>query len=122
MVLKFINEQMEALQIPYEFGEWTSEVQYPYFVGECTEVESVTEDGGSEASFILTGFHRGDFITLDEIKNKVKKHFPSVHGLRVQTESGAIAAFYGGAFFIPTGEAKLRKIQINLKIKTWEGV
>ena len=122
MILKFINEQMEALQIPYEFGEWTSDVQYPYFVGECTEVESVTEDGGSEASFILTGFHRGDYITLEEIKNKIKKHFPSVHGLRVQTESGAIAAFYGGAFFVPTGEAKLRKIQINLKIKTWEGV
>ena len=122
MVLQFINEQMEALEIPYEFGEWTSDVQYPYFVGECTEVESVTEDGGSEASFILTGFHRGDYITLEEIKNKIKKHFPSVHGLRVQTESGAIAAFYGGAFFVPTGEAKLRKIQINLKIKTWEGV
>ena len=122
MVLQFINEQMETLEIPYEFGEWTSDVQYPYFVGECTEVESVTEDGASEFSFILTGFHRGDFITLEEIKNKIKKHFPSVHGLRVQTESGAIAAFYGGAFFVPTGEAKLRKIQINLKIKTWEGV
>jgi hypothetical protein len=122
MVLKFINEQMEALQIPYEFGEWTSEVQYPYFVGECTELEPTTEDGASESSFILTGFHRGDYITLEEIKNKIKKHFPSVHGLRVQTESGAIAAFYGGAFFVPTGEAKLRKIQINLKIKTWEGV
>jgi hypothetical protein len=60
--------------------------------------------------------------TLEEIKNKIKKHFHSVHGLRVQNESGAIAAFYGGAFFVPTGEANLRKIQINLKIKTWEGV
>lgn len=122
MILQFINEQMDALQIPYEFGEWTSDVQYPYFVGECTELEPTTEDGASEASFILTGFHRGDYITLEEIKNKIKKYFPAVHGLRVQTESGAIAAFYGGAFFVPTGEAKLRKIQINLKIKTWEGV
>lgn len=122
MVLQFINEQMEALQIPYEFGEWTSDVKYPYFVGEGTELEPTTEDGASEISFILTGFHRGDYITLEEIKNKIKKHFHPVHGLRAQTESGAIAVFYGGAFFVPTGEAELRRIQINLKIKTWEGV
>lgn len=121
MVLQFINEQMEALQIPYEFGEWTSDVHYPYFVGEGTELEPMTEDGASEISFILTGFHRGNFITLEEIKEKIKRHFPSVHGLRAQTENGAIAVFYGGAFYVPTGEAKLRKIQINLKIKTWEG-
>jgi hypothetical protein len=122
MVLQFINEQMEALGIPYEFGGWTSDVIYPYGVGEYSENEPVTEDGASEVHFILTFFHRGNRITLEEIKEKIKKHFHPVHGLRVQTDSGAIAAFYGGAFFIPTGEAELQKLQINLKIKTWEGV
>ena len=122
MVLQFINEQMEALELPYEFGGWTSDVVYPYCVGEYSENEPIAEDGGFEVPFILTFFHRGNRITLEEIKDKIKKHFPSVHGLRVRTESGAIAAFYGGAFFIPTGEAELHKLQINLKIKTWEGV
>lgn len=122
MVLKFINEQMEALRIPYEFGGWTSAVSYPYCVGEYSENEPVTEDGASEVPFILTFFHRGNRITLEEIKDKIKKHFHPVHGYRAQTDSGAIAAFYGGAFFIPTGEAELHKLQINLKIKTWEGV
>ena len=37
--LKFINEQMDILGIPYEFGEWKSTIQYPYFVGEITEEE-----------------------------------------------------------------------------------
>ena len=122
MVLKFINEQMEALGIPYEFGGWSSEVSYPYGVGEYSENEPVTEDGASEVPFILTFFHRGKRIALEEIKDKIKKHFHPVYGFRIQTESGAIAAFYGGAFYIPTGEADLIKLQINLKIKTWEGV
>lgn len=122
MVLQFMNEQMEALGIPYEFGGWTSGVSYPYCVGEYSENEPITEDGASEVPFILTFFHRGKRITLEEIKDKIKKHFHPVHGCRVQTESGAIAAFYGGAFFIPTGEAELHKLQINIKIKTWEGV
>lgn len=122
MVLQFINEQMEALGIPYEFGSWSSDVVYPYSVGEYSESEPVTEDGATEVPFILTFFHRGKRITLEEIKDKIKKHFHPVCGYRVRTDSGAIAAFYGGAFYIPTGEADLIKLQINLKIKTWEGV
>lgn len=119
--LKFIKEQMDILAIPYEFMEWTSEVQYPYFVGECTESESMTEDGAEEATFILTGFHRGKYIELEEIKEKIKKHFGSIHGIRAKTDSGSIAVFYVGAFYVRSGEADLKKVQINLKIKQWKG-
>lgn len=121
MALNFINEQMSILAVPYEFGEWTQDIQYPYFVGEITEDETMTEDGAETSTLILTGFHRGKRIVLEEIKQKIKKHFPAIHGLRASTDSGAIAVFYGGAFFIPTGEADLKKIQINLKIKQWKG-
>lgn len=120
--LKFIHEQMESLAIPYEFGEWTSDVVYPYFVGEITENEPTTEDGGEELPFILTGFHRGKYIDLEEAKEKIKKHFHPISGLRATTDSGSsIAVFFGGAFYVPTGEADLKKIQINLKIKQWKG-
>lgn len=119
--LKFIKDQMGILGIPYEFGEWTSDIKYPYFVGEFTEPESTTEDGKEEPYFILTGFNRGKYIDLEEIKEKIKKHFPSVHGLRAQLDSGSIAVFYGGAFYVPTGEADLKKIQITLNIKQWKG-
>lgn len=119
--LKFINEQMNILGIPYEFGEWTSDVKYPYSVGEYTETDTATEDGKEEPYFILTVFHRGKYIDLEEIKDKIKKHFHPVHGLRAQTDSGSIAVFYGGAFYIPTGEADLKKMQITLNIKEWKG-
>lgn len=121
MALNFIKEQMDILKVPYEFGEWTSKIQYPYFVGEYTEADPVTEDGLEESYIILTGFHRGENIDLIDIKDKIKKHFHPIHGLRGDTDSGSITVFFGGAFSVPTGEADLKKIQITLNIKQWKG-
>lgn len=118
--LKFISEQMDILAVPYEFGEWTSEIKYPYFVGEISEDEPMTEDGLEESTMLLTGFHRGSFLDLETVKEKIKRHFSPIHGLTGQTESGAIVVFYVGSFYIPTGEADLKRIQINLKIKEWK--
>ena len=119
--LKFINDQMGEITVPYEFGEWTSVVKYPYWVGEITEEPPNTEDGAEESTLILTGFNRGNYIDLEKDKAKIKKHFHSIHGLRAKTGSGSIAVFFDGAFYVPTNEAELKRIQINLKIKEWKG-
>lgn len=119
--LKFINNQLGEIAVPYEFGEWTSEVQYPYWVGEITEEPPNTEDGAEESTLILTGSHRGNYIDLEKDKDKIKRHFHPIHGLRAKTGSGSIAVFFDGAFYVPTGEADLKRIQINLKIKEWKG-
>ena len=118
--LKFINDQMEAIGVPYEFGQWSSEVKYPYFVGEITEEEPTTEDGLEPSTMLLTGFTRGSFLDLETIKEKIKRHFHPIHGLRGWTDNGAIVVFYEGSFFVPTGEADLKRIQINLQIKEWK--
>lgn len=119
--LKFIADQMNIIGIPYEFGEWTSDIEYPYFVGENTESEPTTEDGLKESAFLLTGFMRGKSIELEKAREKIEKHFHPIYGLRGQLNDGAIAVFYGGASHVPTGEADLKKIQINLNIKRWKG-
>lgn len=119
--LKFIDGQMTAIAISYEFGEWSSDIVYPYFVGEITESPTMTEDGYEESTLLLTGFNRGDFATLLMAKERIKKHFDPMCGLRSETDSGSIAVFFDGSFHVPTGEADLRKIQINLKIKEWKG-
>ena len=119
---KFISDQMDILAIPYEFGMWTSEVVYPYFVGEITEEPVTTEDGLEESTLILTGFHRGQYIDIETAKNKIKAHFNPITGLCAKTDSGSIAVFFDGSFYVPSGEAELKKIQINLKIKEWKGV
>lgn len=119
--LQFLCEQLKLLGIPYEFGEWTSELSYPYFVGELTEDPIETEDGAETSTFILTGTHKGNYLDLVKIKEKVKKHFDPIYGLRDSTEAGSIAIFWDGAFFVPTNVADLKRIQINLKIKEWKG-
>lgn len=119
--LKFINKQLDSLGIPYEFGEWTKDIQYPYYVGEITEEEPTTEDGLEQSVLLLSGFHRGKYIDLLEDCARIKKHFDPIHGLRAKTESGTIAVFYAGSLYVPTGEAELKRIQINLKIKEWKG-
>lgn len=119
--LTFINEQMDSIEVPYEFGEWTSKLKYPYFTGEISEAPITTEDGAEESTLILTGFNRGMFYDLEEIKEKIKKHFNPITGLCAQTDSGSIAVFFDGSFYVPAGEAALKKIQINLKIKEWKG-
>lgn len=119
--LGFISEQLESLSVPYEFGEWTGDVQYPYWVGEITEEPPISEDGAEESTLILTGFHRGKFIDLETVKEEIRKHFDPIYGLRAETDSGTIAVFFDGSMYLPTGEGELKKIQINLKIKEWKG-
>lgn len=120
-VLNFINEQMTAISIPYEFGEWQSPVKYPYYVGEITEEPTITEDGLEEYTLMLTGFHRGKYLDLEKDKAKIKNHFDPIYGLRGKIDNGAIVAYFDGAFYVPSGEASLKKIQINLKIQVWKG-
>lgn len=118
--LKFISEQLEAIGVPYEFGQWSSEVVYPYFVGEITEEPTATEDGQESSTMLLTGFTRGEYLELETIKEKIKRHFHPVHGLRGWVGETAIVVFFDGSFYVPTGEADLKRIQINLQIKEWK--
>ena len=98
--LKFIADQMDMIAVPYEFMQWSSDIKYPYSVGEITEEPTMTEDGFEESTLLLTVFHRGSYIDLETVKNKIKNHFPHFYGCRAQTDSGAIAVFFDGAFYI----------------------
>ncbi len=118
--LNIISDSMQSLGINYEFGAWTSEVVYPYYVGEYQETPSLNEDGMQETTFILTGFARGKWLELEEEKEKIKNYFPKVEGKTVIADNGsAVAVFYESSSIIPTGDAELKKIQINLTIKEW---
>ena len=119
--LKFINKEMDALAVPYQYGEWQGRETYPYGVGEISAFTPLNEDGAEESTLLLTFWHRGALIELEKIVNKLKKHFHPIYGLRGDTDSGTIAVFYDSAFSVPSGEADLKKMQINLKIKEWKG-
>ena len=119
-VLKVINDSMKSLGINYEFGVWNSKAVYPYFVGEYQETPPLYEEGMQETSFLLTGYSRGTWLELEEVKDKIKNHFNKVGGKTVITGNGsAVAVFYANSLVIPTGDAELKKIQINLDVKEW---
>lgn len=119
--LQFISDSLKNLGINYEFGEWKSEIVYPYFVGEYQESPSMNEDGMQETTFLLTGFSRESWLQLEAEKEKIENHFNKVGGTTVITASGAaVAVFYANSLIIPTGDDELKKIQINLTIKEWK--
>lgn len=121
-ILKVVSDGMAELGIEYEFGEYTKEpIVYPYFVGEYTETEPTTEDGLQETTFMLYGFSRGTWLTLENAKAKIENYFNKVFGKTVMVDDGsAVAVFYGNALIVPTGDEELKKIQINLQCKEWK--
>ena len=123
-VLKTIKESMKELGINYQFKKWKGHPKYPYFVGSYQEVPTPGEDGMQETSFILTGFARSDgkvdaVLQLEEANQTIKNYFNT--GKVVTTDSGSVVAiFYANTFGdLPTGDAELEKIEINLTIKEW---
>lgn len=121
-ILKVVSDGMAEMGLEYEFGEYTKKrIVYPYFVGEYTETEPTTEDGLQETTFMLTGFSRDTWLTLENAKDKIESYFNKVYGKTVMVDDGsAVAVFYGNALVVPTGDAELKKIQINLTIKEWK--
>lgn len=116
--LKFISDELEALSIDYEFGGWTSDpVPDPYFVGEYTEPESMTkeENGFQEMTFMLTGTGR-TWFELEQVKNTIENNISKT---AILPNGNGIAVFYAGSLIVPTGDAELKRIQINLNIKEW---
>ena len=116
--LKFISDTLDSLNINYQFGEWTlNPVPDPYFVGEYTESESMTkeEDGYQEISFLLTGTGT-KWLTLERAKAKIESNISKT---AILPNGNGVAVFYGGALIIPTGDDRLKRIQINLTIKEW---
>lgn len=121
-LLKVVSDGMTELGLEYEFGEYTKEpIVYPYFVGEYTETEPMTEDGLQETTFMLSGFSRGTWLTLEDAKAKIENYFNKVYGKTAMVDDGSVVAvFYGNSLIVPTGDEELKKIQINLQCKEWK--
>lgn len=117
--MNFISEFMDSINEPYAFMEWKDKkIPERYWIGEYQEIESLTkeEDGFQETSFILTGFTRGSWLSFEEAKAKIENGITKT----AIVDGSAIAVFYGSALVVPTGDAELKRLQINLTIKEWK--
>lgn len=117
--LKFIADRLKTASIPYCFEEWSKDITYPYWVGEYTESEPLTESGESESTFILTGTTNGSWLSLEQQKSIIKKTFPEIGTTAILEDKTGIAVFFITSMPVPTGTDAIKRIQINLKVKEW---
>ena len=119
--LKIIKKAMNALGLEYGFMRYNKRpVVYPYWVGEYQENPPVSESGHSTSSFLLTGYHRGEWADLETQKERIENYFNKVSGKIVMAEDGsAVAIFYSNTLIVPTGDAELKRIQINFDVHEW---
>lgn len=118
--LKYIGNLMQSIGVPYEFMRWNSGIPPDgYFVGEYYEVPSLTreENGYQESTFILRGFTRGTWLWLEQAKEKIEKSIPKT---AILGDGTGIAVFYESATVVPTNDADLKSIKINLNIQEWK--
>jgi len=121
-ILKIVANAMSSLGIEYAFSTYRKyPIVYPYFVGEFSDTESYTESGLQEGTFILTGFTRDEWLTLENAKERIENYFNlKVSGKIVMAENGsAVAIFYANSMVVPTGDPELKRIQINLHTNEW---
>lgn len=118
--LKLISDAMQSLGIAYGFMEYNGNpLVYPYFVGEYSESEAITEDGLQETTFMLTGFSRGSWLSLENAKEQIIKYFGMAGKTAILDNGSGVAVFYDNTLVVPTDDADLKRIQINLTIKEW---
>jgi hypothetical protein len=115
---------MESLGLAYSFMRFDvadgEDAPDAYFVGEYQEIEPIDESGLHETSFLLTGFTQKSWMLLENAKEAISAYFNKVGGHTVIADNGsAVAVFYANSLVVPTEDAELKRIQINLDVKEW---
>jgi hypothetical protein len=117
--LGYFNQLMASLEIPYAFIEWKEKPPDDrYWVSDYTESAMTTmeEDGRQETTIFLRGFTRREWMLLERDKETIKKHITIT---AILPNGNGIALFYEGAQVVPTWDAELKSIKINLKMQEW---
>lgn len=118
--LNYISDVMQSLSIPYAFARWnTKPPDDYYFTGEYIESTSMTreENGYQETTIILRGYTRKEWLLLEQAKNKIEANISKT---AILPDGTGIAVFYDFGTIVPTGDAELKSIKINLIVKEWK--
>lgn len=119
-VMNFLDKRLSAV-VPYKFARWTgnpADEKSCYWVGEYTEPSTITRDenGRQETTFILRGFTRGPWLLLEKDKEKIEKNVPCT---TILEDGTGVAIMYDYGMIVPTGDADLKSMKINLTIQEW---
>lgn len=117
---KLFDERMSAV-VQYALGRWKgnpADENSCYWTGEATELDSPNreENGMQEISVILRGFTRGSFMLLEQDKDKIAKGVPIT---TVLPDGTGVVILYDYGMMVPTGDAELKSMKINMTIQEW---
>lgn len=115
-ILNYIQQTLSNNGINYAFMRYDGKVTYPYWVGEYDEIEVTDEDSYHEYNFRLTGTTRKSWLELEQNKQRIEELLSTATTLSNDT---GVAFSYTGSLLLPTGEADLKRMQINLRIQEW---
>lgn len=117
--MEYVANMMAGIPLPYAFMRWTADhIPDVYFVGEYTEIPAAyrEENGRHDVTVILRGFTRKEWMELEEAKAKIER---SCAKTAILPDGTGLAVFYDSAMPVPTGDAQLKSIKINLTIQVW---
>lgn len=117
---KLLDDRMSAV-VQYALGRWKgkpADENSCYWTGETTEAESLTraENGMQEITVILRGYTRGSFLLLEKDKEKIEKSVPCT---TVLPDGTGVVILYDYGMMVPTGDAELKSMKINMTIQEW---
>lgn len=117
--MKFINDMMNSIGIPFAFMQWNDEIPARYWVGSCIEPESLTRDenGKQDTTLILQGYAgKENWMLLFQDKETIEKHASQT---AILPDGSGIAVSYEGGDIVPVGDSDIVSMKINLEIQEW---
>lgn len=119
-LLAAVKERLEAAEIPYQYETYQTAEKLPpvYCVGHCSSSPVTEESGMLSGTFLLTlvGTSWDALITARE---RICRAFPRITGYSTSGDDYAAVLFFNSAVVVPCDDARLKKIQINLKYIEW---
>lgn len=120
-VLKCLGDRLSSV-VPYAFGRWEGEAANEnscyWVLSDYTEAESLTrqENGIQQTNVILRGFTRGPWLLMEKDKEKIEKNVPCT---TILEDGTGVAIMYSSGMIVPTGDAGLKSMKINLTVQEW---
>ena len=117
-VLKALKNEFKALDIPYSYDDWETDVVLPYFVGELSEVTTNNEDGKREFSFTLTGEDMDSYTNLYRVVEILKNTYKQ--SKKIKLDDGLMVMIYNRTFNVPVEVERVKRTQTEFTIYLWE--
>ena len=117
-VLKALKNEFKALDIPYSYDDWETDVVLPYFVGELSEVTTNNEDGKREFSFTLTGEDMDSYTNLYRVAEILKNTYKQ--SKKIKLDDGLMVMIYNRTFNVPVEAERVKRTQTEFTIFLWE--